>query len=324
MDDTLRSAASRARLVGLCVAVLLCGLLAGCRWPWEPDPGAAALVLSGTVDARQVDLSFQAGGRIARLLTDEGQTVQAGRAGGRTRRQRPATGGRPRPRPDPVRHPGPGRAQGRGPPAGTRRGAGGRGSGPGRPAFRQPDGGPHPGAGQPGFRFVRPDGPGAQRRRCGRRPAATGTAKPGAVACRGAPGGSGARQGRGRGGRGGAALGRANAGLCPAGQHRGRRRQRAAGRGRAGGGGRPAGAAGGRTLASLGARLPGADRPAARAARRPGGSAGRRAARTGVPRPPGVRFAAGGIHPQDRRNAGAAGRPGVPDQGGPRRTRKAC
>jgi len=35
-------------------------------------------VLSGTVDARQVDLSFQAGGRIARLLSDEGQTVKPG------------------------------------------------------------------------------------------------------------------------------------------------------------------------------------------------------------------------------------------------------
>jgi len=78
MDDTLRSAASRARLAGLCTALLLAGSLAGCRWPWEPDPATATLVLSGTVDARQVDLSFQAGGRIARLLSDEGQAVQPG------------------------------------------------------------------------------------------------------------------------------------------------------------------------------------------------------------------------------------------------------
>ncbi|HEX7435202.1 MAG TPA: biotin/lipoyl-binding protein, partial [Caldimonas sp.] len=51
--------------------------LQGCRWPWESE-GANALVLSGTVDAHEVDLGFQIGGRIARLLSDEGRAVQVG------------------------------------------------------------------------------------------------------------------------------------------------------------------------------------------------------------------------------------------------------
>jgi HlyD family secretion protein len=58
-------------------ALLLLGLQA-CRWPWEPAEPAGTLTLAGTVDARQVDLSFQVGGRIARLLADEGRTVGAG------------------------------------------------------------------------------------------------------------------------------------------------------------------------------------------------------------------------------------------------------
>lgn len=37
-----------------------------------------AIELSGTVEAREVDLSFQVGGRIARLGTDEGQWVEQG------------------------------------------------------------------------------------------------------------------------------------------------------------------------------------------------------------------------------------------------------
>lgn len=59
---------------------LLAAGLQGCHWPWEPAGPASTLTLSGTVDARQVDLSFQVGGRIARLLTDEGRTVHAGDA----------------------------------------------------------------------------------------------------------------------------------------------------------------------------------------------------------------------------------------------------
>jgi HlyD family secretion protein len=72
---------ARARLVAKCrmgAAMLGLLLLQGCRWPWSPAPDSEPVVLSGTVDARQVDLSFQVGGRIARLLTDEGRVVRAG------------------------------------------------------------------------------------------------------------------------------------------------------------------------------------------------------------------------------------------------------
>jgi HlyD family secretion protein len=55
-------------------------LLAGCQWPWQKAPADAPLALSGTVDARQVDVAFQVPGRIARLAADEGDAVQAGQA----------------------------------------------------------------------------------------------------------------------------------------------------------------------------------------------------------------------------------------------------
>lgn len=67
-----------ARLSHVQAAMLAAVLLAGCRWPWEPAPPADTLLLSGTVDARQVDLSFQVGGRIATLASDEGRVVKAG------------------------------------------------------------------------------------------------------------------------------------------------------------------------------------------------------------------------------------------------------
>jgi HlyD family secretion protein len=72
-------ATARWRLIrGLHVALLSALLVQGCRFPWQDAAPSDTLVLSGTVDARQVDLSFQAGGRIARLLVDEGQAVQPG------------------------------------------------------------------------------------------------------------------------------------------------------------------------------------------------------------------------------------------------------
>jgi HlyD family secretion protein len=52
-------------------------LLAGCRWPWDKDDSRKPIILAGTVDARQIDLSFQAPGRIGRLLTDEGHRLEA-------------------------------------------------------------------------------------------------------------------------------------------------------------------------------------------------------------------------------------------------------
>lgn len=51
--------------------------LSGCDWPWDGAPETSSITLSGTVDAREVDLSFQASGRIKQLHTDEGQRVQA-------------------------------------------------------------------------------------------------------------------------------------------------------------------------------------------------------------------------------------------------------
>lgn len=59
-------------------AVAAALLLAGCDWPWQRPAAVQPLELSGTVDARQVDASFQVAGRIARLAADEGQTVRAG------------------------------------------------------------------------------------------------------------------------------------------------------------------------------------------------------------------------------------------------------
>jgi HlyD family secretion protein len=78
MNDVVRPRAHLARQAALWTVLVAASLLAGCRWPWESEPGRGALLLSGTVDARQVDVSFQAPGRIARLLTDEGRPVQAG------------------------------------------------------------------------------------------------------------------------------------------------------------------------------------------------------------------------------------------------------
>lgn len=64
-----------------CVAVLpaaLAFLLAGCNWPWQKAGPDQPLQLSGTVDARQVDVAFQVPGRILQLRADEGQAVRAG------------------------------------------------------------------------------------------------------------------------------------------------------------------------------------------------------------------------------------------------------
>ncbi len=53
---------------------------AGCdvSWPWGNSSKNQAIVLSGTVDAHEVDLSFQVPGRILRLDTDEGRVVEIG------------------------------------------------------------------------------------------------------------------------------------------------------------------------------------------------------------------------------------------------------
>ena len=47
------------------------------RWPWQSARDTDRIELSGTVEAREVDLAFQVGGRIARLLVEEGDAVKA-------------------------------------------------------------------------------------------------------------------------------------------------------------------------------------------------------------------------------------------------------
>lgn len=68
---TIAAAAMRVFMLAAAFA------LGGCNWPWNSESDTSTITLSGTVDAREVDLSFQAGGRIKQLNTDEGQKVQA-------------------------------------------------------------------------------------------------------------------------------------------------------------------------------------------------------------------------------------------------------
>ncbi len=53
-------------------------LLCAFHWPWQPADVSNRIELSGTVEAREVDLAFQVGGRIVRLAVDEGDAVQVG------------------------------------------------------------------------------------------------------------------------------------------------------------------------------------------------------------------------------------------------------
>jgi HlyD family secretion protein len=65
------------RFLGLAILVAL-PLLFAFRWPWQTADTPNRIELSGTVEAREVDLAFQVSGRIARLDVDEGNAVQAG------------------------------------------------------------------------------------------------------------------------------------------------------------------------------------------------------------------------------------------------------
>ncbi len=58
--------------------LLLLPLLLAFRWPWQPASETGWIELSGAVEAREVDLAFQVGGRIAQLAVDEGDAVQTG------------------------------------------------------------------------------------------------------------------------------------------------------------------------------------------------------------------------------------------------------
>jgi len=80
-EDPPGKSVARAIAAGLAAAAAAVALAAGgCErvWPWSHGGRAGDLLLSGTVDAREVDVSFQAGGRIARLDTDEGRVVKTG------------------------------------------------------------------------------------------------------------------------------------------------------------------------------------------------------------------------------------------------------
>lgn len=52
-------------------------LLTAFHWPWQAPGDQGRIELSGTVEAQEVDLAFQIGGRIAGLAVDEGDAVQA-------------------------------------------------------------------------------------------------------------------------------------------------------------------------------------------------------------------------------------------------------
>lgn len=51
-------------------------ILSGCQW--ASDSNNDVILLSGTLEAREVDLSFQVSGRMERLLYDEGDVVETG------------------------------------------------------------------------------------------------------------------------------------------------------------------------------------------------------------------------------------------------------
>jgi len=74
----LRVPAASVRFAGALLLAAFALVLGSCRWPWSDAADSAAITLSGTIDAHDVDLGFQAGGRIARLATDEGQKVSVG------------------------------------------------------------------------------------------------------------------------------------------------------------------------------------------------------------------------------------------------------
>jgi len=71
----IRAARPRAPRMLVLLALLA---LSACRLPWDPDPERDAVLLSGSIDAHEVDLSFQAPGRILRLVADEGRHVAQG------------------------------------------------------------------------------------------------------------------------------------------------------------------------------------------------------------------------------------------------------
>ncbi|HVB49959.1 MAG TPA: efflux RND transporter periplasmic adaptor subunit [Burkholderiales bacterium] len=71
----------KARIVRLLLVVLALAALGAGGWWWlrgAQQPASRALVLHGNVDIRQVELAFNASGRIARILVQEGARVTKG------------------------------------------------------------------------------------------------------------------------------------------------------------------------------------------------------------------------------------------------------
>lgn len=58
------------------LALSIFPLLLAFRWPWQSVDESRQIELSGTVEAREIDLAFQVGGRIVTLRVDEGDSVQ--------------------------------------------------------------------------------------------------------------------------------------------------------------------------------------------------------------------------------------------------------
>jgi HlyD family secretion protein len=60
------------------VLLFMAMLLSACQFPWEDNADDHVIDLSGTVDAREVALGFQVGGRLQALHVDEGVAVRTG------------------------------------------------------------------------------------------------------------------------------------------------------------------------------------------------------------------------------------------------------
>jgi HlyD family secretion protein len=66
------------RLCRSTLILLAAILLTSCQWPWQGEEGNSAIDLSGTVDAHEVPLAFQVGGRLQTLQVQEGDAVRSG------------------------------------------------------------------------------------------------------------------------------------------------------------------------------------------------------------------------------------------------------
>ena len=80
MGSAPESSGARKNLrLAIIVAVVVAALFYGGRaLGWWGDSADGALRLYGNVEIREVQLGFRVGGRIERLLVDEGDTVQVG------------------------------------------------------------------------------------------------------------------------------------------------------------------------------------------------------------------------------------------------------